>query len=360
MELNNNIEFGSNFSPDLIFHAIEKYNFQPTGHCIPLNSLENRVYYLTLEESSNYKEHSIVVKFYRPNRWSKHQIQEEHLFLEQLQISEIPVIAPIRHPLTKHTFSEMNGLYYTIFPNQKGRLVEEISRKNLPILGRLLARIHNIGESKIARFRNTLTVQDFGISSIEFLLNNDIIPNNLIDRYKKAAYQIFDQLDSKLKKVPYLRIHGDCHKGNLIQLEDSFCFIDFDDFVTGPAVQDLWMLLPFEDEESEYDRELFLEGYREFRDFSDDWWSLVEPLRGLRYIYYATWIARRWHDPSFHNAFPNYGTEDYWLKETDDLEMLSKGLPLIKPQDSLDTIPINHSSHSEEKIWTNKDYFYDL
>ncbi|TGK00888.1 serine/threonine protein kinase [Leptospira semungkisensis] len=340
-------EFYNRLDIDSVLTAVEDAGFPVSGHCLALNSLENRVYDVGLEEGGR-----LVVKFYRPARWTLHQILEEHSFLKELEEAEIPVIAPL--PLENGvTVRETKGIYYTLWPLQKGRLVEELTEENLPILGRLLARIHNIGSSKPSQHRLNLDLKNFGEEPLRFLQEKAFLPKFLQARHEAACKQIFNRYTEVSKSIPLHRIHGDCHKGNLIHTKDGFCFIDFDDFVTGPAVQDFWMLLPFGDSRSDYERELFLSGYKEFREFSDTWFDLVEPLRGLRYIHYSAWIAKRWEDPSFPNAFPHFGTDEYWEKETTDLERLAFQLP----QSTEERSP---ASRSEESELTNKDFFWDL
>lgn len=342
-------EFYNRLDIDSVLSAVEDAGFSVSGHCLALNSLENRVYDVGLEEGGR-----LVVKFYRPGRWTLDQILEEHSFLKELEEGEIPVVAPLTLE-NGVTVRETKGIYYTIWPLQKGRLVEELDKNNLVQIGRLLARIHNIGASKQAKHRIQYNLKNFGEEPLRFLKEKEFLPAHLWKRYEIAASRIFNSFSEASKDMPFHRIHGDCHKGNLIQTSDGLCFIDFDDFVTGPAVQDFWMLLPFGDSSSEYEREIFLEGYREFREFRHSWFDLVEPLRGLRYIHYSAWIAKRWEDPSFPNAFPHFGTEEYWEKETQDLERLGSDLPVSFESDGR-----NSFGKTEESELTNKDFFWDM
>lgn len=341
-------EFYNRLGIDSVLSAVEDAGHSVSGHCLALNSLENRVYDVGLEEGGH-----LIVKFYRPGRWTLQQISEEHSFLLELARAEIPVIAPMALE-GGATIRETLGMYYALWPAQRGRLVEELDEVSLPILGRLVARIHNIGASVGAKNRLELTVRNFGEDPLRFLLEKEFLPRPLRKRYEDAARKVFLSFSENSRDVPFHRIHGDCHKGNLIRTEEGFCFIDFDDFVTGPAVQDFWMLLPFGDSRADYERELFLAGYREFREFSDRWFSLVEPLRGLRFIHYSAWIAKRWEDPSFPNAFPHFGTEEYWERETTDLERLAFGLYVEE------TNVQERNSASESEELTNKDFFWDL
>jgi Ser/Thr protein kinase RdoA (MazF antagonist) len=348
-----------------VLTSLEKLGLEPTGTVLPLNSLENRVFFVPLEAESinplypTSKESggNVIIKFYRPGRWSKDQIQEEHDFLKELFDLEISVIAPFTDKDGKSIF-ELNDIFYTVWPNQKGRLVEEIPDDEMAVLGRLLARIHNLGASHQARHRKMLNSLEYGIKPLSYLLDEEWIPISLRNRYESAVKEIIFLYDTISKDIPVHRIHGDCHKGNLIKTSDGFAFIDFDDFVMGPAIQDLWMLLPFGDEKADQDRELFLSGYREFREFHDSWFDLVEPLRGLRYVHYSAWIAYRWKDPAFPQTFPHFGSDDYWEGETRDLETLLRGIHEGR------TIENNHGLSSNQKKQdddlTNKDFFWDL
>ncbi|MCC5814291.1 MAG: serine/threonine protein kinase [Leptospira sp.] len=325
---------------DQILNCIEDTGLNPTGHCLALNSLENRVYRIGVETSEDedvgengegHKQNlpSVVVKFYRPGRWTKEQIQEEHDFLFQLEESEIPVLTPMcaKNGETIHSSfiqpdDKSHPIFYTLWPTLKGRIVEEFTNENLPAVGRLLARIHNIGSSERATHRINLDIENYGQPALNFILQKNFLTSHSQNRYQAIAEKIFDLYKEVSQDIPKFRIHGDCHKGNLLQNGESFTFLDFDDFMTGIPVQDLWMLLPFGEPESEYAIQTFMEGYQEFRDFEPHWFQAIEPLRGIRYIYYSSWVARRWEDPAFQNAFPHFGTESYWEKEIRDLEQL--------------------------------------
>jgi Ser/Thr protein kinase RdoA (MazF antagonist) len=362
------IEFSDDFSNKLqiddVIQAFELLGFKSSGHCTPLNSLENRVFLISLEKEHLIPEHfrdqlnssslNCIIKFYRLNRWNYDQILEEHSFLFELQEYEIPVIAPLKSKEGQSLFT-YKDFYYAVWPNQKGRLVEEISLDGLSVIGRLLARIHNVGSKKSSNHRIALSVQEYGVMPLNYLKDNHLLTPSLMKRYELAAENLFSKYYEISKNIPIHRIHGDCHKGNLIKVDNNFCFIDFDDFVMGPAVQDLWMLCSFEVDSSPV-KVAFLEGYREFRDFQDSWIRLIEPLRGLRYIHYAAWVARRYIEQTFKNTFPHFGTEEYWERETIDLEKLAKGI-LTTTEDT----KIQFSSGQEEdKELTNKDFFWDM
>lgn len=329
-----------NLDLDRILNSIESAGFQPTGHCLALNSLENRVYRIGIEEEEEDKKEkeniqteipsSLVVKFYRPGRWTREQIQEEHDFLFELEKEEIPVLTPVQSKKDKKTIHEAfihpedptQPIYYTLWPTLRGRIVEELNSDNLESVGRLLARIHNVGSANPSQNRLRLDLDDYAKPALNYLLESNRMNPQACLRYKSIAEKIFTAYTEVSESIPSIRIHGDCHKGNLLQDGNIFTFLDFDDFMTGIPTQDLWMLLPFGDSHAEYERNIFLESYREFRDFPETWLEAIEPLRAIRYIYYSAWIAKRWEDPSFPNAFPHFGTDSYWEKEIRDLEQL--------------------------------------
>ena len=343
-------DFFYNLTPDIIIKAVESSGFEPTGHCMALNSYENRVYDLMLEDDSH-----VVAKFYRPGRWSLEQIQEEHNFLFELQEDEIPVCAPLKF-FDGATIHETEGIYYTLWPRTGGRSADEFSDENIQILGRLCARIHNRGAAGKAPHRIELTGESYGLEPLDYLLTNNFLPDHCRNRYSDAVHEIVDLYTALSCDVPVHRIHGDCHAGNLLHGSEGWFFLDFDDFLTGPAVQDLWMLVPARDKEGLRQRELFLGAYRQFRDFKTSWLRLIEPLRGLRYIRYAAWIALRWDDPAFPQAFPHFGTDQYWENETSDLEDL---LEHIHTSDDILPEGMKRQQEEPEEELTNKDFFWD-
>jgi Ser/Thr protein kinase RdoA (MazF antagonist) len=301
-------------TPDWVIRAVEAGGFEPTGHCLALNCLENRVYDLKLEDGQH-----VVAKFYRPGRWTKEAILEEHQFLFELADAEIPVCAPVRFE-DKRSLHEVEGIYYAVWPRTGGRSPSELTDEQVQIIGRLVARIHRVGALKKAKNRRTLDSATYARQPLELLTSKGFLPPQWARRYQDAVTRVADIYDARSKGVPFHRIHGDCHFGNLLHGREGWFFLDFDDFLTGPAVQDVWMLVPGRDEEGARQRELFVEAYRQFNDFDARWLGLVEPLRALRFIHYAAWVARRWNDPAFPRSFPHFNSEEYWVKETIDLE----------------------------------------
>jgi Ser/Thr protein kinase RdoA (MazF antagonist) len=301
-------------TPDRVLSAVERGGFVPSGHCTPLICLENRVYDVRLEDASH-----LVVKFYRPGRWLAEAILEEHRFLADLAAQEIPVCLPLSFA-DGETLHETEGIYYALWPRTGGRARDELSDGEIEVLGRLLARIHNVGATADAPHRPRLHVEGRLLEPLDVLERGGFIPQSCSRRYRAACQRIAEMYRTRSRAVPLHRIHGDCHLGNLLHSERGWFFLDFDDFLVGPAVQDVWMLLPGRDREGARQRALLLSTYRQFRDFDDTWLQLVEPLRAMRFVWYAGWIARRVEDPAFLAAFPHFGSDAYWERETLDLE----------------------------------------
>ena len=292
-----------------------------------LNSFENRVYDVELEQEEGIDSpkhlaaNRRVVKFYRPGRWTQEQILEEHQFLADLIEAEIPAIGPIPFPDGK-TLHQMpgTGIWYVVFPKVGGRAPDELTDDQLRRVGRLLGRIHSVGAARKAQHRLRLDPTSYGTSNLEFLIKNLWIPAEYEKSYAAVVKKICDISEPWFKDVAFQRIHGDCHLGNLLWNDAGPFFLDFDDMVNGPEVQDLWLLVPGKDAEALRQREVLLEGYSEFRNLDRSNLRLIEALRALRFVHYSTWIAKRWEDPAFPLAFPQFGTHQYWSSEVEDLE----------------------------------------
>jgi len=334
-------------SPDQVLTAVEAGGFEPTGHCSPLTCLENRVYDLRLEGGSH-----VVVKFYRPGRWSRDTILEEHRFLAELRAAEIPVCVPV--PFADgDTLHEMGGIHYAVWPRTGGRAPEELNDEQVGVLGRLLARIHNVGAAREATHRPRLDTARAAFEPLGFLEERGFLPPACARRYRAAVEETVRLYEAHCDGVSLHRIHGDCHAGNLLRGSEGWFFLDFDDFVVGPAVQDVWMLLPGRDAEAVRQRALFIDAYREFRDFEDRWLRLVEPLRAFRFVFYAAWIARRWEDPAFPDAFPHFGSDAYWETETRDLE------EQVERLQRADGVPPELARQAEPEL-SDEEIFWDL
>ena len=313
--------------PQVIFDAIERAGFAATGEYLQLNSYENRVFDVRFEASKWTPEpmERAIAKFYRPHRWTRAAVQDEHGFLADLGREGIPAVSPI-DLIDGGTTLEYEGFVLSLFPRVAGRMPQEFLAGELKQVGRTLARIHNVGAREPAKHRPTLNAETFGWRCLP-KLERYIYPE-LYRPYCEAAAAILEYLDDHLDPSRFLRIHGDCHKGNLLHTGKEFFFVDFDDFVNGPEVQDFWMLLSgsLDDDDAEREQEQICLGYEELRALPADDWHLFAPLRGLRIISYAHWIAQRWQDPAFKQIFPNYETYNYWLEETNALERIASAL----------------------------------
>ncbi len=300
-------------TPDQVLHAVEELGKRCTGRFIILNSYENRVYQLEMEDDS-----WVVGKFYRPGRWSQDTIRAEHDFVQELADDEVPAVCPLTLA-SGETIGEVDGILFALFPRVGGRNPEEFDDEQLAIVGRLVARMHNIGARKDAPHRMRLDAVTYGWNNLSYLMENDLVPEEARPNYEATARLLIQRIEPLFGEVPYHRIHGDCHLGNLLWTTQSPKFLDFDDMVVGPAAQDIWMLVPSFDSEGQRQRQVLLEAYRQFRHFDDSWIKLIEPLRALRYIHYSTWVARRWEDPTFQRTFTHFGSVQYWQNETQDL-----------------------------------------
>ena len=333
-------------TPDRVLAAVEALGLSPSGHCTPLTCLENRVYDVRLEDGRH-----VVVKFYRPDRFGREAILAEHRFLDDLADQEIPVCAPLR--IGGETLHRGHDLHHAVWPRTGGRAPDEFDDDELAVLGRLLARIHNVGASRDAPERPRLDPTDVADRSLAALASR--LPSHLSDRYRALALEAASLCEARSRGVPKHRIHGDCHAGNLLRGPQGWFFLDFDDFVVGPAVHDVWMLLPGRDAFARRQRAVLVAAYRSFRDFDERWLDLVEPLRALRFVWYAAWIARRWHDPAFRDAFPHFGGDDYWEGELRDLEALLAG-----EEGAPDAGAVSSATGAAPEELTNEDLFWDL
>ena len=298
-------------TPDTVLDAVESAGFMPTGSLLALNSYENRVYQIGEEENG-----FLVGKFYRPGRWSDAQILEEHAFSLQLADLEIPVIAPISNP-QGHTLQHFGGFRFALFPRRGGRSPELDDPDTLYRLGQFLGRIHAVGASRPFIERPALDIASFGHASLAYLLEHNCLPAHYQGEYQALAESILNSVSERFSRVEYesIRLHGDFHPGNILWTEHGAHLVDLDDARMGPSVQDLWMLLSGDTTQMVIQLDEILTGYEEFYDFDPAQLSLIEPLRALRLLHYAAWLARRWQDPAFPQAFPWFGSEKYWEEQ---------------------------------------------
>ena len=296
-----------NLTPGFIMDAVESLGFRCDCRTSPLNSYENRVYQVGLEE-----EEPLIGKFYRPGRWSDAQIIEEHRFCIELAEHELPVVAPWMNSAGETLFHH-EGFRFTLYPRQGGRAPEFDNLDNLPVLGRMLGRIHRIGSVRPFARRPALDSRSFGHASVE-LIREYFIPEEYRESYTAVTGQLLQEIDSITAEAcpRYIRVHGDCHAGNILWRNGAPHFVDFDDAAMAPAVQDLWMMLSGERERQTAQLAALMEGYSEFNEFNPAELRLTEPLRALRMLHYSAWLARRWEDPIFPVTFPWFNTMRYW------------------------------------------------
>lgn len=302
-------------TPDRVITAVEAaLGVSCSNLCRPLNSYINRVFELETRDRQG-----LIVKFYRPGRWSVEGLQDEHDFLLELMEQEIPAVYPLRH-LNGRTLGGLGKSYFAIFPKKSGRSCDEYSRQQWQDLGRLLGRVHAVGARHAPRDRVVLAPDRSTRDHIDYLLKGEFIPAELAGPFQQVAEAVLRVISPLFAGCEMIRIHGDCHFSNLVyRPEESFYIIDFDDMVTGPPVQDFWMLLPGYANESHAEIDLFLEGYETFRHFDERTLRLIEPLRAMRYIHYTAWCAHQFAEDGHSRIAPDFGSGRYWQQEIDDL-----------------------------------------
>ena len=295
-------------SPDMVIDAVESAGYLSDARLLALNSYENRVYQVGIEDDV-----PLIAKFYRPERWSEAQIREEHSFSLELQNAEISVVAPIVDDkgATLHNFQ---GFQFALFQRRGGYPPELDNLDNLLVLGRTVGRIHAVGRAGKFRERQQITVQRMLTDCREFLLDG-FIPRELIPAYESLTedlQQAVQSIYAEVRPEDVIRVHGDCHVGNILWRDNTAHFVDLDDCCTAPAIQDLWMFLNGDQHDRQLQLSELVEGYAEFCDFDPRQIRWIEALRTLRLIHYAAWLARRWEDPAFPRSFTWFNTERYW------------------------------------------------
>ena len=310
-------------TPEVILDSIEAVGFEPTGGLIPLNSYENRVYQVALENGD-----FVVAKFYRPDRWSEQAILEEHEFTLELLDAELSVVPPLSlssNTQNRDTLREHNGYKFAIFERKGGHPPNIEDEDTLRVLCRTIGRLHSEGSLRNFTDRQQLTVEEFGWKNRTTVLEAGFLPPELEAPYASISEELLVRADHAMKDVPMIRIHGDCHMGNILWRNEIPHFIDFDDCLMGPPIQDLWMLLNGDFAAQLQQAKIMIEAYRTFSFFDESSLRLIEPLRALRMIKHAAWIANRWIDPAFPRAFPTFNTHNYWSNHILELkEQLSK------------------------------------
>ena len=341
-------------TPETVLAAVEAGGLRCNPVCYPLNSFENRVYEVELADRTR-----VVAKFYRPGRWSEEQIREEHQFLDDLAADELPVCTMRPFP-DGGTLRQIEGIWYSLSDRRGGRAPDELDDDAARRLGMLVGRMHNVAVRRPSEHRLHLNADTYIRDNVDWLAEHGTLPPHVRDRYFDTAFAIADLADRMMERVPAHRIHGDLHLGNVLFRDGLLRVLDFDDMVVGPAVQDLWLALPGRDEWTLRQREVFLEGYEQFRAFDRTTLGLIEALRGLRIVHYAAWLAKRWHDPAFPAAWPQFGTPDYWDRETEDLiEQLAVIRGELIAAEGAPTPEDEQHREEEQAVLTNKDYFWD-
>lgn len=298
----------SDLSPDRVLDAIEAIGLAPDGRLLALNSFENRVYQAGLEDGS-----FVVLKFYRPGRWSDAQIAEEHTFAHELADAELPLVAPTR--IDGDTLFTHHGYRYALYPRRGGRAPELEQPETAAWLGRLLGRMHAIGARSRFEVRTAFDLEHLLIQPSQAVIDSPLLPDYVRDRYARTLDDAEAVLEERFQPQQTLRLHGDCHAGNVLWTDSGPHFVDLDDTRSGPAVQDLWMLMTGDERQ----RDALIEGYAQFRDFDTSELDLIEPLRLLRQIHHAGWIAARWQDPAFPLAFPWAEKPTWWETHVSDI-----------------------------------------
>ncbi len=299
-------------TPHAVIEAVESTGRYSDARILTLNSYENRVYQVGIEEAD-----PIIAKFYRPERWTSQQIDEEHRFTQYLYDADIPVVPPLAiSPETELPTLSSNGVFlFALYPRQGGRAPQLDDLEHLHQLGRFIGRIHAAGKAFSLQYRINFTVKRFGSDCVEFLLSEGFIPSDLIPAYESVTAEILREIvlnNPEEKCFDQIALHGDCHAGNILWRDDRPHFVDFDDVLSGPAIQDLWMMLSGDLSSRQKQIAEIIEGYEMFMPFNLAELRLIEPLRALRLLHYNAWLARRWRDPAFPNSFPWFNTPRYW------------------------------------------------
>ncbi|EWH08915.1 serine/threonine protein kinase [Catenovulum agarivorans DS-2] len=299
----------SSLTPDLILDAIESLSIYPQSGLIALNSYENRVYQFVCDDNKRY-----VVKFYRPQRWTDQQIVEEHIFAQQLAEAEVPMVAPLI--INQQSLHHHQGYRFTLYPSVGGRAFENDNLDHLEWMGRFIGRIHQVGHQQAFTHRPSISTKEYLLDAQKVILECPMLPSGIELPFKTIVQQLVERCCQAYQVADYtqLRLHGDCHAGNILWRDGPF-FVDLDDSRMGPAIQDIWMMLSGERNQQLLQLETMIEGYEEFSSFDPRELKLIEPLRAMRMVHYMGWIAKRWADPAFQHSFSWFAEQRYWEQQ---------------------------------------------
>lgn len=315
--------------PNLILAALESIGLRCSGSLLALNSYENRVYQIGIDEAA-----PIIAKFYRPERWTTQAILEEHQFALELVERDVPVVAPF--VIENQTLHIYQGFKFALFPRQGGRALELDNLQHLEWMGRFIGRLHAVSQCRAFTHRLSLNLETYGYKPWQFLQSQDFIPQDLKVQYADIVEQLLqkaERLMASVGEVQQLRLHGDCHIGNVLWNEQGPHIVDLDDCLMGPAIQDIWMLVSGNTEqEVRVQLNAILNGYEDFCEFNYRELKLIEVLRSLRMIHYSAWLARRWDDPAFPANFPWFGSRSYWQEQ---IQSLIEQVRLIETESAL-------------------------
>jgi Ser/Thr protein kinase RdoA (MazF antagonist) len=315
-------------TPDTVLDVAEEALGQRcSGYYSQLNSYINRVYEIETDNNERF-----ILKFYRPDRWSIPMILEEHQFVQELYDHDLPVVIPLPLHSSETTLGDCKGIPFAIYHKRSGRYLDEYNLDQWYALGHLIGRMHLVSAGKPTASRNILLPHKITTDQVQFLVQGDFIPRELCSQFADTCQQLIELITLRFTDLPLIRLHGDCHWANILNRgNESFLLFDFDDMVMGPAVQDLWMLLPGYREDSLPEIASFLEGYEEFRPFNRRELTLIEPLRGMRFIHYIAWCAHQQNDNHTPPNTENWGDFSYWQQEMHDLEQQIRRIEMEKP-----------------------------
>lgn len=303
----------STLQPDLIIDALQQLGLDVSSGLLALNSYENRVYQFSAYRADAVRPDKFVVKFYRPQRWSAPQLQEEHDFAFELAAADIPVVAPLQ--IGGQSLLQYGGYHFAVFPSRGGRTLEIDNDDQLAMLGRFLGRMHQVGKAKAFTQRPAFSIESHLLQSREVLQSLAFIPDYIRPAFGTALNQVIELAAKQYQPAQQIRLHGDCHAGNLFYVDEGPFFVDLDDCRSGPAIQDIWMMLSGDRLQQRDTLELMLEEYEQYCEFDPTELKLIEPLRAMRMVHYMAWLARRWQDPAFPMNFPWFATDKYWEQQ---------------------------------------------